>query len=180
MFTSPQPKGLVTQIRRQEEHVARYLMRYRGPFKPVMVALLPSDYADEVEASGEDLSDIRVLRWEQVLGAFRDVASARYFVGMLEAALGRHGELRSEKSPGGANRDGRMLGADIVARFRAGDLAFRTMGRGGGIDRVAREDRPLGRWKGHSYEVSLSGTPANGNWFEIARFVRLVEVPEAG
>lgn len=180
MLTSPQPRGLVSQIRRQEKHVAAYLREHRGPFRPVLAALLPSSYADDVEASREDLSDIRILRWEQVLGAFRDVASARYFVGTLEVALARHARLLSRRAPGGANKDENMLGSDIVDGFRAGTLPFGTMGCQGGIKRAAREDCPLGRWRSHSYEVSLSKTPANGNWFEIARFVRLVETPEGG
>jgi hypothetical protein len=162
MYDIPDKLSLQEQIDRQEQ-LLLYIAQYIGNPEIAQVALLPKKLADRVPALASP-----VVTWEALLTAYSDVAPT-YFTEMLSEALDRYDDLVSRPPD-------RLLGQEILARFKAGDHEYNCMGRQGGLagDQI-RDDIDRGIWLIKAYSCRQDPTPPNQNWFPIADFVQMVE-----
>jgi hypothetical protein len=97
------------------------------------------------------IGDVPVVTWEQVADRFRDVAPA-YWLGVLDEALRRYGDLASKPGSGDTyrqNNDELLTGAQIVSLWETGDRTFTWMGRNGGLEGSdLASDLRTGGWRG--------------------------------
>lgn len=172
MFHDPDVASLDAQMDRQRP-IVDYLGSVLGiPTERVAHVLLLPEGLPSADAAA------RVVTWEQVLDAYR-VVGPQYWVRVLAGALARYEELRSRSAVRGANKDGDLSGAEIVASFRSGGGRFTCMGRNRGLhgpDLMA--DISSGAWRTRRYEVRIEPLVAT-NWFPISDFVALVD-PDPG
>lgn len=162
VYDVPDRVSLQEQIDRQEQ-LLLYIAQYIGNPEIALVALLPEKLANRVDSLSSP-----IVTWESLVDEYRDVAPA-YFIDMLREALCRYDDLVSRPPD-------RLLGQEIVARFKAGDVEYNCMGRQGGLDGdPLRDDIATNRWKIKAYSCRQDPIPPNENWFPIAAFVELVE-----
>jgi len=170
---------LMAQMDRQEKGVVDYL-RKQWPSPPLHVvhaALLPRamamapNFGDLPLGLGGDPRP--VITWEEIHAAFKDVASAQYFLNVLGAAISKYRDLIRDET---GNAQDRITGEDILIRFRDDSWSFRTgtMGRQSGLRGVLKDIKE-GSWKKREYDVNSSSMPANQNWFLISTFIELVD-----
>lgn len=153
------------------EQLAEQLAVDRVPV--VHRALLPDRLAETLH-----LTPHEVITWEQVRGAYADVAPA-YWLQMLTEALVRYPDLVTRAMP---NDDDRLSGQDILDGYRAGTLPYTAVGRSQGLGGLPlEEDISTGAWRSTQYQVAVSH-PGNRNWFPVEEFVERIQrqAPDAG
>lgn len=161
MYDVPDRPSLQEQIDRQEQ-LLLYIAQYIGNPEIAQVALLPEKLADRMTLS------CPIVTWEALIDEYEAVSPA-YFVSMLKEALRRYDDLVSRPPD-------RLLGQEIVARFKAGDHEYNCMGRQGGLEGdPLKQDVDSSRWMVKAYSCRQDPIPPNQNWFPIADFVKLVE-----
>jgi hypothetical protein len=166
MFHNPPAGGLNEQMRRQRVLVDYWTAQLKVPADRVAhVLLLPS----KLPITGVNHV---LVTWEQVLEAYQ-VVGPRYWVSMLQTAISRYEELRSQGTASfGANADGHMTGAAILEAHSLGELEYAYMGRNFGLEGSdLRRDLSTGKWRTQRYEVRFEPLPENPNWFAIADFI---------
>ena len=163
MFHTPSPAALNAQLRRQRVLVDYWAARFGiEPERIGHVLLVPAGLTTTGVQGG-------VVTWQQVRDAYANVAP-QHWLGVLEEALTRYTQLRSQ--PSTANADAVLTGAAIVEEHADGTLAYTHMGRGGGLDGAAlTADLASGSWREQDYEVRAGVEPPNRNWFPIKEFV---------
>ncbi len=172
MYDMVSTGDLLEQLRAQRENVLELLARGIPGARLEQVALVPSQMSINANEIGEK---VRLVRWEQIVEGFADVASASYFCGVLDLALKNYKELHSKKLIFHANMQKKMTGDAILKGFGEETFVFRTMGRSGGsTGRVLADDLASGGWRQQLYELNSQETPTNANWFTIEDFVARV------
>lgn len=120
-----------------------------------------------------------VITWDAVYEAYKDVASAHYFVEVLGTAISQYEDLTSRGvNTFLRNAEGIMSGQEILDSSLTGTCRFQAMGRAGGrYGRKLINDIIDGHWRKQRYEVNTSGDPKTigSNWFKIDDFVKLVK-----
>ena len=163
MFHTPSPAALNAQLRRQRVLVDYWATQFGIARERVAHVLLAPAGLNTAGVRGS------VVTWQQVRDAYANVAP-QHWLGVLEDALARYGQLRSQ--PSTANADAVLTGAAIVEAHADGTLAYTHMGRGGGLDGAAlTADLASGAWREQRYEVREGAEAPNGNWFPIGEFV---------
>jgi hypothetical protein len=110
-----------------------------------------------------------VITWQEVRGAFADVAPS-YWLAMLDEALDRYDDLVGKAVRYDAAS---LTGEEIVSGFIAGDIPFNAMGRGKRGLRGAYLEADIAdrTWPTVSYQVAVEVPAGNPNWFRIEDFV---------
>lgn len=128
------------------------------------VALLP-----EAQKSAVNIEPYEVITWQEVRGAFADVAPS-YWLAMLDEALDRYDDLVGKAVRYDAAS---LTGEEIVSGFIAGDIPFNAMGRGKRGLRGAYLEADIAdrTWPTVSYQVAVEVPAGNPNWFRIEDFV---------
>jgi hypothetical protein len=178
MYDTVNAGELRNQLRLQYENALKPLASGIPNARLVQVALLPG----KMQITAEEIDPVRLLRWEDILEKFADVASASYFCDMLGLALKHYDVLRNEKVVFHANMEAMMTGEEILKGYEDGTSAFRTMGCSGGIQgKRLKWDIASGEWRHRCYELSSREMPANCNWFAIEEFfarIRQINLPD--
>jgi hypothetical protein len=122
-----------------------------------------------------------VITWDGVYFAYKDVASAHYFVEVLWTAISQYEDLKSRDTGFttiGHNAEGHMSGQEILDSFGKATFQFQTMGRKDGLSgQKLLTDITEGHWRKQIYEVNTSedSDRIGSNWFKIDKFVKLVK-----
>ena len=173
-----------TYLRNEMEHQARAILeplkklKLWSGLRVVHAALLPQQMKERFcEFPGP------VITWDAVCEAYKDVASAHYFVEVLRTAISQYENLRSRGvATFRVHAEGLMSGEEIrdsllgTCQAPNNGFPFQTMGRRGGLHgQELLKDISEGRWRKQIYEVKKSGDPIGSNWFRIDDFVKLVK-----
>lgn len=74
-----------------------------------------------------------------------------------------------------ANADAKLTGSEILDHVEADAMAYRFVGRNGGITGVYfTEDLATQRWREWPYQVSAADVAPNKNWFPVEEFIEAV------
>lgn len=189
MFTQPSLADLWEQLKGQEK-ILREVAEKLGGVSLHHLVLAPEEsvkkYRAESDQALEEALDVcGWLTWERVHKCWKSHVSGAgesptgLFADALCFALDNFSDLVSKSAPGGANRDAKLTGREVVEKFRDSKEPFpyEVMGRGGGFNGALLKgdlDSP-DAWRDQVYEVALDQEPPNHNWFRIKWFVDELE-----
>lgn len=178
MYHSPSAASLNEQMAAQAQIVNHWREVLDLPAERVVHALLLPERLAQRERAG--LTNQRVVTWEDLLEAFRNVGP-RYWVSVLADALERHEELQS-RTLNLQNAEAFMTGAEIVQDATSEAPTVGYVGRvGGAAGARFAADVETGGWRSQRYQVRATPVEAsNRNWMPVAVFLAAVGEKSGG
>lgn len=137
------------------------------------IGLIPKEYF-----TSKPLIDCQIMYWEDIIGAYTDLQTNKYFLEVLKLAVKNYSSLASAKEGAfgsfGKNMEVRLNGIQILAEYEKGKHFW--VGRKKGLSGdLLKMDRDSGGWKNFSYEVNFKAESApNKNWFSAKDFVEFI------
>ena len=167
VFDRPSSGDLSKQLQAQSKLLSVISAGVQTKPDIYQVALLPAGLDPRPQ-----IGEVPVVTWEQVAARYCDVAPA-YWIGILNEALNRYGELRSKST---RYNDDELPGHQIVDSWGSGDRTFTWMGRAGGLNgQRLQDDIKSDAWRDREYQVRRSPLPSGRNWFAIESFCKAID-----
>lgn len=172
MFDYPKPIDLENQMKAQEK-IFEYLDKNFLEGKKYTkhhYALLPKEYLKTCKSE-----EIKIITWESLLDAYKDVCGNDYFFGMLKCALDEYNYLVGKGIGSfGYNSSERITGLKVYENFKNGNRDIKIIGRNKGIGGFLA-DIENKTWRTFKYETSTNTLPPNNNWITVEKFAELVD-----
>ena len=177
LFSNATGDQIAGQIARQKKHVVKPLKRILGDCEILQIALV-TDRARAILFPCGTPKDFEVLTWDCIVGGYREVSEASYWVEVLDYALRSYDELLAIRSPNSGHGVDHLLAQTILDYVDDSAMPIRYVGAQPKTWRALREEVMLGLPPKIKLAVTDAEERPNDRYLSLRAFRRLMSVWE--
>ncbi|MDQ1079335.1 hypothetical protein [Pseudoroseomonas cervicalis] len=177
LFSNATKDGITGQIERQKNCVVEPLKRILGDCEILQIALL-TDKARAILFPCGTRTDFEILTWDCIVGGYREVSEAGYWVEVLDYALRSYDELLAIRSPNSGHGVDYLLAQTILDYVDDSVMPIRYVGAQPKTWWALREEVRLGLPPKIKLAVTDAEERPSDRYLSLRAFRRLMSVWE--